>query len=64
MNLMVDGEELVQTHIIMIDGLQVGQHQGMMKMKDGIVVNQDGLTVLVPKNDENLIGEITCLNGI
>lgn len=63
-NLMAVGDELVQIPITMIDGLQEGQHQDMMKMKDGIVVNQDGPIILVPMTDENLIGEKHCQNGI
>lgn len=63
-NLMVAGDELVQILITMIDGLQDDQHLGMMKMKDGIVVNQDGLiTIPLPMNGENLIGEKLCQNG-
>lgn len=63
-NLMVAGDVLVQILTIMIDGLQDDQHQDMMKMKDGIVVNQDGLiTIPLPMNGENLIGEKLCQNG-
>lgn len=64
-NQIVVGEELVQILITMTDGLQDGQHQGMKKMKAGIiVVNQDGLIIPIPMNEEGLIGEIIYLNGI